>query len=255
MVSYFVLLTAISLSSALCQVAEASCLGSGCTCYEGMTRVDCDEGRATMIPDIVKMMTEELNFDHVLPGSLTYLDLVNNWPSLKKINFYTFSVYVCKWIGSVIVPPNVEIISQCPLQPRKQEFSHDAMTSDGTTSKSMITIKENIRGLITEYVTTTTSAGLTNGTNSTRELFSVNVEFTQGELIVTVVTPICFVITASLIICVKWNLNNPSRVTMDYKLRKYGQKVPKSPPPETSECVDDSRDEGRYKKGNICIEN
>jgi hypothetical protein len=240
MVSYFVLLTAISLSSALCQVAEASCLGSGCTCYEGMTRVDCDGGRATMIPDIVKMVTEELNFDHVLPGSLTYLDLVNNWPSLKKINFYTFSVYVCRWLDSVIVPDNVEIISQCRLETRKNGLVHTAVTRDGIKEQSMMTVKQNMRGLITSYVTTTASSGLNNGTNTTSELFTISMKFTNGELIVTVVIPICFVITASLIICAKWKLSNPSRITMDYKIRKPGNKVPKSPPPESAECLVDS---------------
>ena len=119
----------------------------------------------------------------------------------------------------------------------------------------MSTVKENMRGLIPSYVTTTASAGLNNVTNSTRELFTITMKFTKGELIVTVVIPICFVITASLIICAKWKLSNPSRITMDYKMTKRGKKVPKSPPPESSECLADSWDEGLYntacQKGNI----
>ena len=114
--SHLRLLMIISLSSGLWHVSGASCLGSGCTCYEGMSRVDCNRGRATMIPDFVKMMTEELNFDHVVEGSLNYLDIVENWPSLKKITFYMFSSYICKWIDSVAAPGHVEIISQCPLE-------------------------------------------------------------------------------------------------------------------------------------------
>jgi len=260
MVSYGMLLAAISLTSVLWQVSQTSCLGSGCTCYEGIARVDCDGGRATMIPDLVKMMTEELNFDHVLQGSLTYLDLVNNWPSLKKLNFYTASVYVCRWIDSVIVPDTVVITSQCKLPARKNGRSRTTVAANGFTGETMMTVKEHMRGLVTSHDMTTVSSGLDNVTssNNTKELFDITMKFSNGELVVTVVTPICLVISATLIICIKWKLTNPSGITMEFKLKKLkkrGIKTPKSPPPESAEFLVDSWDEGRYNtprhQGNI----
>ena len=105
----------------------------------------------------------------------------------------------------------------------KKELSHVIVTTEGINDQTMMTVKESMRGMVTSYAINPTQGDLNNGTNSnsTSASYSVDIEFSNGELIVTVVVPISLVITAFLVICDKWKLATPTRITMDYNLNTW----------------------------------
>ena len=232
--SIYILWSIILLSSGIWSTVDCSCIGSGCVCYKRMSMVYCDYGRVTLIPDMVKMISENLDFEHVLQGSLNYLDIATNWPSLKRINFKMFSPYVCKWLENAQIPDNIEILSKC-----SRRFTRRANrdTTQTTSKQQDMTAKLNIRGMVTDaYVENHTQ----DVNETTQESYSVSVELDAGEIVATVVVPITFVIAATLILCIRWNLNNPTSINVDCRMTTNGVKEPKSPPPETSSGLMDT---------------
>lgn len=232
-VSIQLLLILISIYG-LYQVAEGMCLGTGCTCYTRMPRVDCDKGFASLLPDRVKRLTEKLVLDHVTEGSLDLLNIQQNWPSLKKIVFNQCSAYVVKWLEYGTVPRHVYISNPCHTERDSDTISSENDVDGKTTSVDGMTVKHNVRGLITEGDDLLQDMDSYNTT--TEAYYTVDIAMSREGLIVTVVIPISFIIVASLTLYIKWRRSEPSRLALAYRLTKARY----SPPPETASLVDSS---------------
>ena len=215
-------------------MAEGRCLGTGCMCYTRMPRVDCDKGFADLLPGRVKLMTETLVLDHVVEGSLDLLDITQNWPSLRKIIFNQCSTHARQWMASASIPTFVEISSPCGVVKSVTDYFENDISDKTTTSVDTVTFKVNNRGIVTEYDFTW---GV-DVSNTTAVSYSVDIAMDREGLIVTIVLPISFIIVGSLLLYIKWRRSAPSRLTLDYYLRKDTTKARNSPPPETASLVD-----------------
>ena len=246
----------------LWKVVNSSCLGTRCLCYEVMARVDCDNGLVDLIPGIVKRATEILNLEHVIEGSLDDLDITHHWPSLKKLTFNVGAPYECAWLHEAMLPETIEIISNCndtltndyELQDVKDVHTSSThqpkWTTTGRVKISEVTSSElempgRGRGNLLKFLTARFVHGM-NTTNSTpTEGYSVDIKITRGNLIVTIVLPITFIVGASLVLVFKWNRSTPSRISLDYHLRQVPvmpkkprkPKAPRSPPPEAASLM------------------
>jgi hypothetical protein len=141
------------------------------------------------------------------------------------------------WILNMYFKDLWTILIVCVLMTRKctttpQHWNIRQVSQDSTYKHLDVAVWENIQDLATDtYAEEYTTVDMDYATNGTKQDYHCeDIKCNSGQLIVTVVVPITFVVTVYLIICVRWIMSYPGRIRTGYHLHKPGKKVPKSPP-------------------------